>query len=111
MKINFEDLIVTISDDEIVNPLIQVSCEYEISTKNFGNFSFRSKLNFRLEDNQLEEVLQTGAKWCVKNNYGEQDDLEHCEENGSLEELAIPSKVSQPVLLIQEYAGSVSSIQ
>ena len=53
MKINFDDLIVTISDDEIVNPLIQVSCEYEISTKNFGNFGFRSKLNLRLEDNEL----------------------------------------------------------
>ena len=45
MKINFEDLIVTISDDEIVNPLIQVSCEYEISTKKFWKFGL-PKLNF-----------------------------------------------------------------
>ena len=53
MKINFEDLIITISDDEITNPLIQVSCEYEISTKKFGKFGFRSKLNLRIEDKQL----------------------------------------------------------
>ena len=49
---------------------------------------------FRLDDEQLEEVLQTGAQWCVKNKYGVAEDLEHCEENGSLEQHALPAKVS-----------------
>lgn len=53
MKITFEDMIITLSDDKFDIPMIQVSCEYEVSTKNFGEFGFRSKLNFRLEDKQL----------------------------------------------------------
>jgi tRNA-splicing ligase RtcB len=50
---------------------------------------------FKLSDEQLANVLKQGAKWCVANNYGVQDDLDNCEENGSLEGLALPEKVSQ----------------
>lgn len=47
-----------------------------------------------LDDAQLQDVLKHGAKWCLDNNYGEPEDIENCEESGSLEELAIPQKVS-----------------
>lgn len=38
----------------------------------------------RLSDQELDDVLNTGAAWAVKNNLGVQDDLDHCEGNGSL---------------------------
>ncbi len=47
----------------------------------------------RLTDEQLEEVLQKGARWAVDNGYGTEDDLKHCEEEGELSN-AQPEKVS-----------------
>ena len=93
MKINFDDLIVTISDDEIVNPLIQVSCEYEISTKNFGNFGFRSKLNLRLEDNQLcvFKLSITGKRSYIPINDGPFDPLFGLGASASQTDLISPS--------------------
>ena len=48
----------------------------------------------KLDDSQVDEVLRKGAAWCVSQGYGNEDDLEHCEENGSLNDLADPRKVS-----------------
>jgi tRNA-splicing ligase RtcB (3'-phosphate/5'-hydroxy nucleic acid ligase) len=41
----------------------------------------------------LNGVLNKGAKWAVENGYGNQDDLDHCESNGCMEE-ADASRVS-----------------
>lgn len=52
-----------------------------------------AKAVVRLTKEQLEDVLVTGAAWCVKNGYGTKDDLENCEESGTMPS-ADPSKVS-----------------
>ena len=52
-----------------------------------------SKSDIKLSDKDLNEVLNKGAKWAVENGYGNKDDLEHCEENGSMKG-ADASKVS-----------------
>ncbi|MBW3014303.1 RtcB family protein [Candidatus Woesearchaeota archaeon] len=44
-----------------------------------------SKSSIKLTSDQLDEVLNTGARWAVKNKYGNEDDLDHCESNGCLE--------------------------
>ncbi len=43
---------------------------------------------------QLDEVLEKGAQWMVENDYGDQRDVEFCEERGALAE-ADPEKVSK----------------
>ncbi|MBD3259906.1 RNA-splicing ligase RtcB [Candidatus Woesearchaeota archaeon] len=43
-----------------------------------------SKSDIRLSQEELNKVLNKGARWAVDNNYGFEDDLEHCESNGSL---------------------------
>jgi tRNA-splicing ligase RtcB (3'-phosphate/5'-hydroxy nucleic acid ligase) len=48
---------------------------------------------FRLSREELDDVLQNGPRWAVKNGYGLEEDLENCEENGCMSE-ADPSKVS-----------------
>jgi len=50
--------------------------------------------DLKLDDKELDKVMIEGAKWAVKNNYGNEDDLIHCESNGSLPN-GQPSKVSQ----------------
>jgi tRNA-splicing ligase RtcB len=35
---------------------------------------------------QLDEILETGARWMVENGYGDARDLEYCEEHGAIEE-------------------------
>lgn len=47
----------------------------------------------KLKPKQLNEVLQHGAGWMVKNGYGEERDLEFAEERGALA-TADPGKVS-----------------
>jgi len=44
-----------------------------------------SKAKVRLNRQQLEEVLELGAKWAVENGYGWERDLEVLEENGNME--------------------------
>ncbi|MFC1755034.1 RtcB family protein [Thermoproteota archaeon] len=44
-----------------------------------------SHSKLRLTDDQLDEVLETGSKWAVKNGYGTEDDLDCTESNGSME--------------------------
>lgn len=40
--------------------------------------------NIRVTNDQLNEILDKGAQWAVKNGYGIQEDLDHCEESGSM---------------------------
>jgi len=40
--------------------------------------------NIRVEYDQLDGILNKGAEWAVENGYGNKDDLDHCEENGSM---------------------------
>jgi len=53
-----------------------------------------SEGKIRLNFNQLDEVLTTGAEWTVKNGYGWKRDLERMEDNGKMED-ADASKVSR----------------
>jgi tRNA-splicing ligase RtcB len=52
-----------------------------------------SESQVRLSDKELDNVLQNGVSWAVKNNYGNKKDLDHCESKGKLE-TANASKVS-----------------
>ena len=52
-----------------------------------------SKGKLRLTETELDEVLKNGAEWCVKNGYGNQNDITNLEEHGKMEG-ADPSKVS-----------------
>jgi len=52
------------------------------------------KSKYKLNDEELDAVLATGTRWCVDNGYGDEDDREHCESNGTLEG-ADSSKVSR----------------
>ncbi|MBU1120828.1 MAG: RtcB family protein [archaeon] len=56
-----------------------------------------SKGQFRANKNQLNEVMQEGAKWAVKEGFGWSKDLEHMEENGRIE-LANREKVSEKAI-------------
>jgi len=56
-----------------------------------------SEGKIRLNSNQLDEVLTTGAEWAVENGYGWKKDLEHMEDNGKMKE-ADASKVSKEAL-------------
>ncbi|MCD6172124.1 MAG: RtcB family protein [Thermoplasmata archaeon] len=44
-----------------------------------------SKARIRLSMQQINEVLDMGAKWAIENGYGWDEDLEYLEENGHLE--------------------------
>lgn len=46
-----------------------------------------------LSNQQLDGVLSDGVKWALNNGYGVQEDIEHCEENGTMKH-SDPSKVS-----------------
>jgi tRNA-splicing ligase RtcB len=45
-----------------------------------------SKGKIRLKFNQLNDVLNTGAEWAVKNGYGWQRDLERMEDRGRMKD-------------------------
>ena len=49
--------------------------------------------NITVTSEILDGVLNKGAKWAVENGYGNDDDLKHCESDGSLP-VADSSKVS-----------------
>jgi len=48
----------------------------------------------KLSKENLDEILTLGAQWAVKNKMGIEEDLEHTEENGKMEN-ANPDDVSQ----------------
>src|SRR5512145_2184582 len=53
-----------------------------------------SKGQVRLQEGQIDEVLNNGAEWAVENGYGWDQDLEYLEENGKMKE-ADSEKVSE----------------
>jgi tRNA-splicing ligase RtcB len=44
-----------------------------------------SKGKIRLQEGQIDEVLDNGAQWAVENGYGWEKDLQFIEENGKME--------------------------
>ncbi|MBD3354953.1 RNA-splicing ligase RtcB, partial [Candidatus Woesearchaeota archaeon] len=50
--------------------------------------------NIKVDKEQINEILEKGARWAVENDYGNEDDLEHCEESGNLKK-ADASSVSE----------------
>jgi len=55
------------------------------------------KGKIKLNETQLRELLQHGARWAVENGYGWEKDLKHIEENGEMKG-ANSEKVSQKAL-------------
>lgn len=53
-----------------------------------------SRGKLRLSSSEIDRVLEKGAEWAVENGYGWDEDLEHMEENGRMEN-ADASSVSQ----------------
>lgn len=45
-----------------------------------------SKGKIKLDENEINEVLDYGAEWAIKKGYGWQEDLEFLEENGRIKE-------------------------
>ena len=39
----------------------------------------------KLDKNEIKEILETGAKWAVKNGYGSEEDLERTEDYGCIQ--------------------------
>ncbi len=44
-----------------------------------------SKGRLKVSDSQLDDIFILGAQWAVENGYGREEDLDHCEEQGSLD--------------------------
>lgn len=45
-----------------------------------------SKGKIKLKEDEINDVLDYGAEWAVKNGYGWEEDLEYLEENGRIKE-------------------------
>ena len=60
----------------------------ELTEKLFKNIpsGVGSKGKIRLEEDEINDVLDYGAEWAVNNGYGWQEDLEVLEENGRMED-------------------------
>ncbi|MEE1129178.1 MAG: RtcB family protein [Methanobrevibacter sp.] len=60
----------------------------ELTEKLFENIpsGVGSKGKIRLEDGEIDKVLDLGAEWAVENGYGWPEDLEVLEENGKMED-------------------------
>lgn len=56
-----------------------------------------SKSRVKLSKPQLNELLEKGAKWCIENDYGWDEDIDRLEANGCLEE-ADAGKVSSKAI-------------
>ncbi len=52
------------------------------------------KGKIRLSKSELRKVIKEGAKWAVKNGYGNEEDLEYIEEEGRMED-ADPDTISK----------------
>ena len=59
----------------------------ELTEKLFENIpsGVGSKGKIRLKEDEINDVLDYGAQWAVKNGYGWEEDLEFLEENGRIE--------------------------
>ena len=60
----------------------------ELTEKLFKNIpsGVGSKGRIRLDENEINDVLDYGAEWAVNNGYGWPEDLEVLEENGRMED-------------------------
>ena len=60
----------------------------ELSEKLFKNIpsGVGSKGKIKLEEGEIDKVLDNGAEWAVENGYGWPEDLEVLEENGKMED-------------------------
>ncbi len=60
----------------------------ELSDKLFKNIpsGVGSKGKIKLEEGEIDKVLDNGAEWAVENGYGWPEDLEVLEENGKMED-------------------------
>lgn len=68
-----------------------------------------SKAKIHLSRSQLDELLTEGAAYCVNKGLGWKEDLEHCEENGQMQN-ADPTKVSNEAISRgMPQAGSLGS--
>ena len=56
-----------------------------------------SKGRIKLSEHEVKNVLEKGAVWAVKNNYGDEDDLEFIEERGCMQG-AVTENVSREAL-------------
>ncbi|MCC7552735.1 RtcB family protein [Candidatus Micrarchaeota archaeon] len=68
----------------------------ELIKKLFNNVpsGVGAKSKLRVDETQLKNALINGVQWAVKNGYGREEDIEHCEEYGKMEG-ADPSAVSK----------------
>jgi len=68
---------------EEVSPVIQdlLDTLYKVIPSGVGK-----EAEQRLSDEDLDQILKKGAKYLVEQGMGTQDDLDHCEANGSLED-------------------------
>ncbi|KZX10954.1 RtcB family protein [Methanobrevibacter curvatus] len=76
--------------EEDIRPVIK-----ELNDELFRNIpsGVGSKGKIRLDNEEIENVLDFGAYWAVANGYGWEEDLEFLEENGKMED-ADSTKVS-----------------
>ncbi len=51
----------------------------------------------KLTTQEFRKVMHNGAKWCIENGYGWEEDIERMEDNGCIEQ-AEPSKVSEKAI-------------
>jgi len=79
-----------ITFDEIKDPLVPLINQIQRDVPS----GLGSRHKKKLSDAELEKILRNGAKELVRRGIGEQNDLEHCEENG-LMKTADPEKVSE----------------
>ncbi|MBU2523124.1 MAG: RtcB family protein [Nanoarchaeota archaeon] len=106
-KLPYEGLVydVTMNDENhnfIANSFIVSNCGVRLLSTNLDKKEIYPKIrglldsllkhvpaglgssNIRISREELDKVLENGAEWAVKNNYGNRDDLEFCEENGNM---------------------------
>jgi tRNA-splicing ligase RtcB len=75
---------------EEVYPEIQ-----ELITKLYADIpaGLGSKGKLKISEKELDQVFVNGAKWALRNGYGNELDIKHCESNGRMDG-GEPSKVS-----------------
>lgn len=67
----------------------------ELITRLYANIpaGLGSKGKLKISEKELDQVFINGAKWALRNGYGNELDIKHCESNGHMDGVE-PSKVS-----------------
>jgi tRNA-splicing ligase RtcB len=67
----------------------------ELITKLYANIpaGLGSKGKLKISEKELDQVFIDGAKWALRNGYGNELDIKHCENNGRMDG-GEPSRVS-----------------